>query len=108
MTKRIGTARRRTRHILAVPKKEKGKLTISRFLLKLKPGDKVVFSASPSVHKGLYFRRFHGRTGSVLGPVGDCYRVGINDRGVHKVIIVNPVHLVKVNALRPMKVKNGA
>lgn len=96
MSKRIGSARRNTRQIMTVPKKEKGKLTITKFMLKLSPGDRVVFKAAPSVHKGVYYRRFHGKTGVVVGPAGSCYRVTVKDIGLEKTIIVNPVHLVKV------------
>jgi large subunit ribosomal protein L21e len=96
MTKRIGSSRRRTRHVMSVAKKEKGKLTITKFMLKLSPGDKVVFKAAPSVHKGVYYRRFHGKTGVVMGPAGGCYRVSIKDLGLEKTVIVNPVHLAKV------------
>ena len=100
MTKRIGSSRRKTRHTLSVPKKLKGKLNINLFMQKLSPGDKVVFMASPSIHKGIYYRRFHGKTGSVIGAAGSCYKVSVRDKGLEKTLIVSPVHLAKV--------KNGA
>src|SRR3989338_9686679 len=102
MVKRVGSSRRKTRLMLAVPKKEKGKLSLRRFLQELKEGDNVVLKAAPSVQSGQYFRRFHGKTGSVVGRKGKCYEVRIKDKDKIKNILVKPVHLMK------LEVRNGA
>ena len=96
MTKNIGTARTKTKHILSVPKKLKGKLSISKFLQKFEKGDLVVFKASPGIQKGTYHKRFHGRTGRVVGSRKNAYEVIVNDLGKKKMVIVPSVHLVKV------------
>ena len=95
MTKRIGSSRRKTRRMLSKPKSLKGLYPIVGLTQRFSVGDKVVFKAEASVHKGLYFRRFHGQTGKVLGQVGKCYKIGVLDGGKQKIMIVNPVHVVR-------------
>jgi large subunit ribosomal protein L21e len=99
MTKRTGTSRTKTKHSFSVPKRLKGKLSIAKFMQKFDIGEKVIFRASPSVQKGLYHHRFHGKTGCVAGLRNKCYEVLVDDNGKKKTIFINPVHL--------MKVKNG-
>ena len=96
MTKNIGTSRTKTKKIFSVPKKLKGKLSISKFLQKFDKGDLVVLRASPGIQKGLYHKRFHGRTGRVAGVRNKAYEVIVKDFGKAKTIIVPSVHLVKV------------
>ena len=97
MTKRTGSFRKKSRNMLKVPKSEKGKLPIARFLKKLKIGDKVVLKAFPAVQKSLYHRRFHGKVGQIIKVYGSsvCH-VKILDKGKEKVIYTNPVHVRKI------------
>ncbi len=102
MVKRVGSIRRKTRRLLSVPKKQKGKLAVTRFLQKLNNGDKVVLKAAPTIQDGQsYYRRFHGKTGTVTGRKGKCYEVRIKDKDKIKNILVKPVHLMRV------QVQNG-
>jgi len=71
----------------------KGKIQTARYLQTFKEGDKVQLSAEPAVHKGVYFRRFHGKTGVILGKRGSCYEVCVKDINMKKTVIVHPVHL---------------
>lgn len=96
MVKRLGSRRRKTRHKLRKKKSEKGKLSISSFLKELKEGESVVLKAEPSYHKGMYFHRFHGKTGVVKAKKGRCYEILVRDGGKQKTLIVHPVHLKKV------------
>ena len=96
MTHRVGSSRYKTRRTLSVPKKLRGKLNIGKFLQKFNAGDQVIFKASPSVHAGLYYRRFHGRLGTIIKARGKCYEVRIVDGKKEKIVLTNPVHLVKV------------
>jgi large subunit ribosomal protein L21e len=96
MVKRVGSSRRKTRKLYAVPKKMKGKLAVSGFVKKLEIGDNVVLKGQPSVIKGMYFRRFHGRMGRITGKQGTCYFVQIQDGGQEKQLLVSAVHLRKV------------
>ena len=96
MVTRIGSSRKKSKFIMRVPKKEKGKLKISRHLQVLKEGDRVVFKVDPSHHKGQYFIRFHGKSGKILKPRGSAYEVEFSDKNKKKIVVTNPVHLLKV------------
>ena len=95
MTKRIGGMRRKTREKLSRPKSQKGKVSITRYFQVLKKGDRVRLAANSSVHHGMYFPRFHGKTGVVLQKKGNCYEIQIYDFTKAKTLIVHPVHLKK-------------
>jgi large subunit ribosomal protein L21e len=96
MTQRQGGFRRKTRSKLSKPKREKGKVSLRRFLQKLEIGDKVQLTAEPAYQKGMYFPRFHGKVGVVKGRKGECYNVEIKDHNKPKVLIIHPIHLRKV------------
>lgn len=96
MTQVVGGSRRKTKSIFSVSKKEKGKTSLGRFLQKFNTGDRVVFHAVPSVHKSLYFRRFHGRIGIVVKTIGRNCEVRVRDKNKEKIIVTKAVHLVKV------------
>lgn len=96
MVKRTGGNRRKTRSLFKKKKKDRGKISIKRYMSKFNNGDSVHLIVEPSVHKGMYFRRFVGKTGKVEGKQGTCYQVKINDRGKYKKLIIHPIHLRKV------------
>ena len=96
MVMRKGGPRRRSRHILRKNKREKGKISISRYLAKYTKGDKVVLSAEPAVQKALYHRRFHGKKGIVQSQRGQCYEVNIKDGNKIKTLIIHPIHFKKL------------
>jgi len=102
MVKRVGGSRRKTRNLYKVSKKLKGKLAVSEFVKKLRIGEKVQLVAQPSVLKGIYFRRFHGRTGVITGMQGSCYKVQIQDGGKEKTLIIAPVHLTQVKTAQKL------
>lgn len=93
--KRTGKGRRKTRSLFKKNYKQKGKISIRNYLQVLNIGDKVVLKAEPAVQKGMYFRRFHGKTGSVIGKQGTNYKINIKDNNKEKEILVHPVHLRK-------------
>jgi large subunit ribosomal protein L21e len=94
MAQRVGGNRRKTRHIFQNTVRTKGKLSIRRYLQDLQVGDKVLFMAQPAVQSGMYFKRYHGNTGTVSGKQGSCYMVEIENQGQMKQILVHPAHLV--------------
>ncbi|MEE9525818.1 MAG: 50S ribosomal protein L21e [Candidatus Woesearchaeota archaeon] len=93
--KRIGTARRKTRHKLSKSVRTKGKISLTKYFQKFKEGDKVILKAEPAVQKGMYHPRYFGKNGTIKGKKGRCYEVTIKDRTKQKVLIVHPVHLKK-------------
>ncbi|HIH23886.1 TPA: 50S ribosomal protein L21e [Candidatus Woesearchaeota archaeon] len=96
MATRIGGARRKTRQKYKKTYKLAGKISQRRFLQKLEAGDKVALSTEPAIQRGMYHRRFHGKTGTVGKKLGQCYEVTIRDHDKTKKLIVHPVHLKKV------------
>ena len=96
MVKRIGGARRKTRGKFKKPIRRKGKISILNFFQELKNGEIVQLLAEPAYQKGMYFRRFHGKTGIVNGKKGKCYEILIKDFNKEKKLIVHPVHLKKL------------
>ncbi len=95
MAQRTGGARRKTRSKFKKKAKDKGKISIRRYLQEFKNGERVVLKAEPTIQKGMYFRRFHGKVGKVMGKKGECYKVIIKDFNKEKEVIVHPVHLKK-------------
>jgi large subunit ribosomal protein L21e len=100
MVTRIGGFRRKTRYKLQKKKTEKGKLSITRYLQSFKDGDTVSLKAEPSIHNGMYYPKFHGKTGVVVGKSGGCYEVLIKDGSVKKKLVVHPVHLKKLSQVK--------
>ena len=96
MVQRIGGSRRKTRHKLLKPKRSKGKISVKNFFQTFNEGEKVVLKAESAVQKGMYFPRFHGKTGTIKKKAGSCYKVSIKDGNKIKELIVHPVHLKKV------------
>jgi len=93
---RIGGIRRRSRYKMTKPHKQKGKIQLRRYFQLLNDGDKVIVKAEPSIQKGLYHQRFHGKTGIITGRIGRSYKVQINDLGKMKTLILHPVHLRRI------------
>jgi large subunit ribosomal protein L21e len=69
---------------------------ITKFLQNFSIGEKVVIVPEPSSQKGLPFRRFKGKVGTVIERRGRSYVVQITDGGKVKKIISRPEHLQKV------------
>ena len=95
MVKRLYGFRKRTRHKFSKHFRDKGKISLRKFVQTFKVGDKVVLAAEPAYQKGLYLSRFHGRTVEVIGTRGRCYIVEFKDQNKEKSIIVHPIHLKK-------------
>jgi large subunit ribosomal protein L21e len=96
MATRIGGARRKTRQKYSKPYKLRGKISLRSYLQTLEAGDKVALKTEPAIQRGMYFRRFHGKIGTVTRSLGSCYEVRIKDMDKEKRLIVHPVHLKKV------------
>jgi large subunit ribosomal protein L21e len=93
MVTRTGSRRRKAKKKLTKEKREKGKLSLTRYFAKFSEGDNVVLKAEPSIHGGTYHVRFHGKQGTVKQKQGRCYAVSIMDGSKQKTLIVHPVHL---------------
>ena len=91
--KKIGGARRKTRHIFTKHKRERGKISLTSYLKSFKVGDRVKLSVEPAVQRGMYHPTFYGKSGTISGKAGRCYEVLIKDGGKQKSLIVHPIHL---------------
>lgn len=96
MVTRKGGNRHGTRQIMRKREGTHGKFSLRRYLQILKIGDKVSLVAESSIHKGLYYKRHHGKVATVLNKQGFCYEVELKDGNKTKTLIVHPVHLVKL------------
>ncbi len=91
--KQIGGSRRKTRHKLSKSVRTRGKISLSKYFQEFKEGDKVFLKAEPAIQKGMYYPRFHGKSGEIVKKRGNCYEIKIKDGRKSKIIISHPVHL---------------
>jgi len=94
--KRVGGYRKGTRQALRKHPRERGKITITRFIKKFEIGEKVAIVLEPSYHFGMPHPRFKGRIGVIDGKQGECYFVKLKDGNKEKLILAHPVHLRKI------------
>jgi large subunit ribosomal protein L21e len=83
--------RKRTRNLLKIRTRER--LPITCYIQEFKLGSKVVIKPNPTSHKGMPFRRFFGKTGTVMDKRGKSYIIKIKDGNKEKNIISRPEHL---------------
>ena len=95
MVKRIGGIRRKTRYKFRKEKRNRGKISITRYFQAFTVGDKVYLGVESAVQKGMYYPHFMGKSGIIKSKRGNCYEVTINDLGKEKTLIIHPVHLRK-------------
>lgn len=86
--------RHRTRSLLRKSIRERGAVPpLSLLMVDYKPGDRVHIVLNPSVTKGMPHRRYHGKTGVVIGTRGRCYIVKVMLGDKEKTLFVRPEHL---------------
>ena len=86
--------RRNTRRVFRKNVRARGQPGLTRWLIDYEPDQKVDIICDPSFHKhGLPHRRFHGKTGTVKGPRGNCYEVNVRDGRKMKTLFVGREHL---------------
>jgi large subunit ribosomal protein L21e len=96
MTTRMDGFRKRTRSKFKKEHSQKGKISIKKYLQQFIVGETVSLSVEPAYQKGMYRPKYIGKTGTIVRKKGTCYEVKINDLGKSKVLIIHPVHLIKV------------
>jgi large subunit ribosomal protein L21e len=86
--------RSKTRRIFRKDVRQRGLRSLSKIFRKYEIGDKVDIIIDPSFQKrGMPHKRFHGKTGIVVGIRGRCYEVSVKDIHKEKLIIVGREHL---------------
>lgn len=90
--------RHRTRKLLRKNVRERGAIPpLSLLMYEYKVGDKVHIVINPSIIAGMPHRRFHGKTGVVVGKRGLAYIVKVHLGDKEKTLFIRPEHL------RPIK-----
>jgi large subunit ribosomal protein L21e len=87
--------RSKTRQILKKKPRARGLSPITRGFQTFETGEKVNIVIDPSIHKGMPFSRFHGKTGVVIGERGSAYEVSVKDGNKTKMVVARPEHLVR-------------
>jgi len=91
---RIGGLRRKTRHLFTVPRRQKGKIPITKYMQEFAKGDKVKVLYNASIHKSPIKPRHFGKIGIVSKKRGECYEITIKGNNkTEKTLIIHPVHL---------------
>ncbi|NCN39140.1 MAG: 50S ribosomal protein L21e [Candidatus Aenigmarchaeota archaeon CG_4_10_14_0_8_um_filter_37_24] len=91
MTHKAKGVRSRTRTLLA--RRNKEKTSVNKILKEFEIGSKVVIKADSSIHQGRPYKRFYGRSGTIIDKKGRAYIVEIKDGNKRKEIIASSVHL---------------
>ena len=78
-------------------RRKKGILKVNKILAKYEPGTKVQIDTDSSFHRGLPFRRYHGKIATVKKMRGNCCELTLMSGNKPKLLIVHPVHLKPVN-----------
>ena len=74
--------------------RDKGLGSIEKYLKDFNVNDKVDIITDPSQHRrGMPHRRYHGRTGTVIGERGRCYEVDVKLGNSNKTLILGKEHL---------------
>jgi len=90
--------RHRTRRLMRKNIREKGAVPpLSLLMIKYNIGDKVHIVINPAIHNGMPHRRYHGKTGEIIGVRGKAYIVRVYLGDKEKKLIVRPEHLRPVN-----------
>jgi len=85
--------RSRSRGTFTKEVREKGLPPVSRFYREFEVGEKVVVRLEPSSPRGQPHPRYQGRTCTVVGCVGNAYRLEFLDGGKRKELVSLPIHL---------------
>lgn len=96
MVQRKGSARRKTRKLLAKPLRKKGKISLTNYFRKFEIGQKVVIRPEPACQNSIPHKRYFNKTAIITGTQGKCYEVALKIGNQPKKAIVHPVHLTKV------------
>jgi large subunit ribosomal protein L21e len=91
MVKRSRGFRSRTRKKLR--QKPGRRPSITKFLQRFEPGQRVMIVLEPSSQRGMPHPRFKGRVGTVIARRGKCYVLEVKNGKKTKRIISGPEHL---------------
>jgi large subunit ribosomal protein L21e len=85
--------RKKTRYKFKKEIRRRGIPPVTSMIQKFEVGQKVHIVCEPSVHQGMPNRRFHGKTGTIVGQRGRAWLLQIRDGESTKTVIARPQHL---------------
>jgi len=85
--------RKKTRYKLKKALRKRGIPPVTSVIQTFEIGERVHIVCEPSIQKGMPHRRFHGKTGTVLGQRGRAWMLQIQDGDARKVVIARSQHL---------------
>jgi len=85
--------RKKTRYKFKKDLRRRGILPVTAAIRNFEMGQKVHIVCEPSIQKGMPHRRFHGKTGTVVGQRGRAWLVEIPDGNATKLVISRTQHL---------------
>lgn len=85
--------RKKTRYKFKKDLRKRGIAPVTSVIQNYEIGQKVHVVVEPSVQKGMPHRRFHGKTGTVIGQRGRAWVVEVSDGNSVKQVIARPQHL---------------
>ena len=85
--------RKKTRYKFKKEIRRRGIPPVTSAIQKFEVGQKVHIVCEPSVHMGMPSRRFHGKTGTIVGQRGRAWLLLIRDGESMKTVIARPQHL---------------
>jgi len=93
MVKKTKGYRSRTRKLFSKKSRDKGMPSLSYLLREYEPGEKVSLFINSTIHKGQPHKRYHGKTGTIIGRRGRAYLISFNIGGSEKIVISRPEHI---------------
>ncbi|MCX6685608.1 MAG: 50S ribosomal protein L21e [Methanoregula sp.] len=85
--------RKKTRYKFKKELRRRGLPPVTYVIQKFEIGERVHIVCDSSIQKGMPHRRFHGKTGTVLGQRGRAWMLAVNDGNAEKIVIARPQHL---------------
>jgi large subunit ribosomal protein L21e len=85
--------KKKTRYKFKKALRRRGLAPVTTVIQKFEDGQKVHIVVDPSVQTGAPHRRFHGKTGTVIGKRGHAWMLEIKDGNATKTVIARPQHL---------------
>jgi len=85
--------RKKTRYKFKKDLRKRGLAPVTCVIRKFDVGDHVHIVIDSSVHGGMPHRRFHGKTGTVVGQRGRAWMLEIQDGNATKTVIARSQHL---------------
>jgi large subunit ribosomal protein L21e len=93
--------RARTRHMFSLGFRKGGVINLSTYLRPVKVGDLVDVVANPAIHKGMPYKYYHGRTGTVFNVTPHAVGVEVN-KAVRNRVVRKRLH-VRIEHIRQSK-----